>query len=111
MKKPKKLGYVETGDDTTHPIAHVGDMPLFMQDAKVKCLTNVLHVPKITKNLVSVAQMVEQGLHVRFNIDGCFVEDFNNKNRLIAKGKRMGCMFTLDVDIPKIKATMFAHGT
>ena len=55
--------------------------------------------------------MVEQGLQVRFNTDGCFVEDFNNKNRLIAKGKRMGRMFTLDVDIPEIKAVMFAHGT
>ena len=55
--------------------------------------------------------MVEQGLHVRFNTDGCFVEDFNNKNKLIAKGKRMGCMFTLDVHIPEIKAAMFAHRT
>ena len=55
--------------------------------------------------------MVEQGLQVRFNTDGCFVEDFNNKNKLIAKGKRMGHMFILNVDIPKIKAAMFAHGT
>ena len=47
--------------------------------------------------------MVEQGLQVTFNTDGCFVEDFNNKNMLIAKGKRMGRMFTLDVDIPEIK--------
>ena len=62
MKQPAKPGYVETGDDTTHPIAHVGDVPLSMQDGKVKCLTNVLHVPEITKNLVSVGQMVEQGL-------------------------------------------------
>ena len=64
MKQPVKLGYVEIGDDTTHPIAHVGDVPFSMQDGKVKCLTNVLHVPKITKNLVSVGQMVEQGLQV-----------------------------------------------
>ena len=62
MKKPEKPGYVETGDDTTHPIAHVGDVSLSMQDGKVKCLTNVLHVPEITKNLVSIGQMVEQGL-------------------------------------------------
>ena len=62
MKQPAKPGYVETGDDTTHPIAHVGDVPLSMQDGKVKCLTNVLHVPEITKNLVSIGQMVEQGL-------------------------------------------------
>ena len=91
-------------------IAHVGDVPLSMQDGKVKCLTNVLHVPEITKNLVFVGQMVEQGLQVRFNASGCYVEDFNNKNRLIAKGKRIGCMFTLDVNVLEIKAAMFAHG-
>ena len=51
MKQLAKLGYVETGDDTTHPIAHVGDVPLSMQDGKVKCLTHVLHVPKITKRI------------------------------------------------------------
>ena len=111
MKKPKKPRYVEIGNDTTHPIAHVRDVSLSMQDGKVKCLTNVLHVTKITKNLVFVGQMVKQGLQGRFNIDGCFVEDFNNKNKLIAKGKRMGRMVTLDVDIPEIKAAMFAHGT
>ena len=64
MRNPEKPGYVETGDDTTHPIAHVGDVPLSMQDGKAKYLTDVLHVPKITKNLVSVGQMVEQGLQV-----------------------------------------------
>ena len=110
MKQLAKLGYVETSDDTTHPIDNVGDVPLSMQDGKVKCLTNVLHVPEITKNLVSVGQMVEQGLQVQFNASGCYVEDFNNKNRLIAKGKMIGRMFTLDVNVPKIKAAMFAQG-
>ena len=62
MKDPERPGYVETGDDTAHPIAHVKNVPLSMQDGKVKYLANVLHVPQITKNLVSVGQMVEQGL-------------------------------------------------
>ena len=31
-----------------------------MQDGKVKCLTNVLHVPKIIKNLVFVGQTVSR---------------------------------------------------
>ena len=55
-------GYVEIGDDTTHPIAHIGKVPLNMQDGKVKYLVDVLHVPNITKNLVSVGKMIEQGL-------------------------------------------------
>ena len=53
LKDPKTPGYVETGDDTAHPIAHTRNVPLSMQDGKMKYLQNVLHVPTITKNLVS----------------------------------------------------------
>ena len=74
----------------------------------MKYLADVLHVPQITKNLVFVGQMVEQGLQVQFNQDGCFVEDFENKCKLAAKGKRSGRMSTLDVNVPKIRSTMFA---
>ena len=52
-------GYVETGDDTAHPIVHTGNIPLSLEDGQVKYLADVLHVPNITKNLVSVGQMVE----------------------------------------------------
>ena len=38
MHDPERPGYVETSDDTTHPIAHVGNVPLSMQDGKVKYL-------------------------------------------------------------------------
>ena len=108
MRSPECPGYVETGDDTAHPITHVGNVPLTMQDGKAKYLADVLHVPDITKNLVSVGQMVEQGLQVRFTSDGCYVEDLKNDCRLIAKGKRAGRLFTLDVSLPEMDAAMFA---
>ena len=59
MKQLDGPGYVETGDDSTHPIAHVGKVPLKMHDGKMKYLVDVLHVLNITKNLVSVGQMIE----------------------------------------------------
>jgi len=61
-KDLKTLGFVETGDDTTHPITQIGKVPLSMQDEQTKYLKDVFHVPTITKNLVSVGHMVEQGL-------------------------------------------------
>ena len=64
MKKLDAPSYVETGDDTKHSIADIGDVPLNVNDGKVKYLADVLHVPKITKNFVYVGQMVEQGLQV-----------------------------------------------
>ena len=54
----------------------------------------------ITKNLVSVGQMVEQGLQVNFNEHGCYVEDLKHNCRLVAKGNKIGRMFTLDVNMP-----------
>jgi hypothetical protein len=64
VKNLEKPGYVETRDYTTHPIAHIRNVPLAMQDGKIKYLSDVLHVPNITKNLVSIGQMIEQGLQV-----------------------------------------------
>jgi hypothetical protein len=49
-----------------------------MQDGQTKYLKNVLYVLTITKNLVSIGQMVEQGLQVTFNPNGCFVENMKN---------------------------------
>ncbi len=54
--------------------------------------------------------MVEQGLHVTFNPNGCFVEDMNNQGKLIAKKERNGRMFTLDVNMPKANSMLFTHG-
>ena len=43
---------MQTGDDSCHPITHIGKVPLALHDGKTKSLSNVLHVPSITKNLV-----------------------------------------------------------
>jgi len=48
--------------------------------------------------------MVEQGLQVTFNPNGCFVEDMRNQCKLITKGERNGQMFTLDVTMPKVNS-------
>ncbi|MCO5564511.1 hypothetical protein L7F22_018172 [Adiantum nelumboides] len=54
MRQLDGPSYVETGDGSTHPIAQVEKFPLQMQDGKMKYLGDVIHVPNITKNLVSV---------------------------------------------------------
>ena len=58
LEKPEKQGVVETGDDTPHTIEHVSEVPLNYIGQKRKLL-NVLHVPTITKNLVSVGQIID----------------------------------------------------
>ena len=48
---------------------------------------------RITKNLVSVGQIVDQGMQVRFTHFGCFIEE---EGRVIRQGRRDGRMFILD---------------
>ena len=72
LREPERPDYVKTGDDTTHLIWHIGNVP-FGKEGKQTYIKNVLHVPTITKNLVLVGQIVEQGMQVRFNQGGCFV--------------------------------------
>jgi hypothetical protein len=69
---------VEIGDDTTHPITQIGKVLLSIQDGQTKYLKDVLYVPTITKNLILVGHMMEQGLKVTFNPNGCFVENMKN---------------------------------
>ena len=102
-------GYVQTGDDTKHRIQHFGNIPLQSTHGTRNCLLDVLHVSTITKNLISVGQMVEKGLQVRFTHRGCFVEDPSKGFKLIAKGKKEGRMFTMDVDSSNSHKFCFTH--
>ena len=84
LHAPERPGYVETGDDTTHPIQHIGNVP-FGNNGHQTYLKNVLHVPTITKNLISVGRIVKQGMQVRFNNEGCFIE---RGDQVVAHGRR-----------------------
>ncbi len=41
----KTLGFVEIGDDTTHPITQISKVPLSMQNKQKKYWKNVFYVP------------------------------------------------------------------
>jgi hypothetical protein len=49
IKDLETPGFVEIGDDTTHPITQIGKVPLSMQDGQTKYLKDVFHVSTITK--------------------------------------------------------------
>ena len=50
VEKPEQPGVVEIGEDTPHLIEHLSEIPLSHVGQKGKVM-NVLHIPKITKNL------------------------------------------------------------
>ena len=66
---------------------------------------NVPHIPTITKNLMSVEQIVEQGMQVRFTHHGCFIKE---EGKLIAQGCREGRIFILETN--EVVTAMFVIG-
>ena len=49
-------------------------------------------------------------MQVRFNTDGLYVKEYKKNGKVVAQGKKVGRMFTLDVNEPELKAAMFAQG-
>jgi hypothetical protein len=68
---------------------------------------NVLHVPTIMQNLVSIGQIVDQGMEVRFMHLGAFIEE---EGRIIARGRKDGRMFILDRTDDGPDTALFAKG-
>ena len=56
VRNLEKPGYVETSDDTAHPISQVGKVPLAMQNGRTKYLSDVLHVPNIIRTWSQLAK-------------------------------------------------------
>ena len=46
LREPERPDYVETGDDTTHPIRHINNV-LFGKEVKQTYIKNFLYVPTI----------------------------------------------------------------
>ncbi|MCO5606454.1 hypothetical protein L7F22_060642 [Adiantum nelumboides] len=92
----KGEGSVLTGDDSHHAIQGKGMITIQMSQGEEKDLSNVLLVSGITKNLISVGQIVEKGYEVKFNKDGCYVK--NDKEKVVAHGEKNGRLFKLKMN-------------
>ena len=87
LEKPTQPGVVETGDDTSHSIEHVGDVTQSHVRQKRR-LMNLLHVSTITKNLESVGQIIDQGIQVRFTLGASSKKKARSSRKGVEKG---GC--------------------
>jgi hypothetical protein len=57
-------------------------------------LNDVLYVPELTYNLVSVSKAVEKGISLKFKENECLIEDANHK--LIAVGSKVGNLYFVE---------------
>ena len=89
---------ITVGDGTAISVEGRGEVEVKLNlpsNKTIKCtLKNVLYVPKLSSNLVSIAQISSDRKSVEFFTDSCKILD--QKKKMIAHGKRIGNLYLLD---------------
>ncbi|MCO5567790.1 hypothetical protein L7F22_021486 [Adiantum nelumboides] len=83
-------------NNASYPIKGVGKILITISDGSDLCLPDVLYVPRIKKNLLSVSSLAKNGLRVIFEDDRCIVQDRENGYSLITIGTLENGLFVLD---------------
>ncbi|MCO5603740.1 hypothetical protein L7F22_057892 [Adiantum nelumboides] len=87
---------VTCANNASYPIKGVGKILITNSDGSDLCLPDVLYVPGIKKNLLSVSSLAKNGLRVIFEDDRCIVRDRENGYSLITTGTLENGLFVLD---------------
>ncbi|MCO5611254.1 hypothetical protein L7F22_065506 [Adiantum nelumboides] len=95
---------VTCANNASYPIKGVGKILITISDGSDLCLPDVLYVPGIKKNLLSVSSLAKNGLRVIFEDDRCIVQDRENGYSLITTGTLENGLFVLDRYEKKIQA-------
>lgn len=75
------------GDDTSHESIGRGNVILKTEVGEYRHLDDVICVPALKKNLLSVGQMMGQDYKVIFNNGECTIKDKRKNKAVVAKGK------------------------
>ncbi|MCO5578113.1 hypothetical protein L7F22_031951 [Adiantum nelumboides] len=94
---------VTCANNASYPIKGVGKILITILDGSDLCLPDVLYVPGIKKNLLSVSSLAKNGLRVIFEDDRCIVRDRENGYSLITTGTLENGLFVLDRYEKKIR--------
>ena len=71
------------GDDRTHQIKGYRDIPLTLPNGTIRHIHNVVYVPGIKKNLISMSTITDQNLKVEFFKNYFIVKDLLDKFKTV----------------------------
>lgn len=97
FKEINKGAQIYLGDDKSHQIEGCGKVSVILPDANIKQIYNMMYVPGITKNLISVSMITHQYLKVEFLKSNCYIKDLLDDMMTVATGIRTGGLYKLDV--------------
>ena len=83
------------GDNATYPVKGTGTVTLHLSQGQVLHLQDVLYVPKLKKNLVSISAIEDKGFNVAFT-DGKVRMWKKNLKEAIVIGFRVGTLYQVE---------------
>lgn len=98
-------GQITTADGTNLPISGIG-----VVSVNNTRLEDVLLVPKLSTNLISVGQLVENNCNVYFTPFGCVIQE-QATGRIIGKGHKTGRLFSIEIAQDPSNFSGFAFST
>jgi hypothetical protein len=97
FKETQNGASIYLGDDRAHQIKGYGDIPVTLSNGTIRHIHNVVYVPGIKKNLISLSTITDQNLKVEFFNNYCIVKDLLDHFQIVAMGVRAGGLYKLDV--------------
>jgi len=97
FKKINEGAQIYLGDDRSHQIKGCWKVSVILFDGNIKQIYNVMYVPSITKNLISVSMITNQDFKVEFFKSNYYIKDLLDGMKTIATGIRIGGLYKLDV--------------
>ena len=89
--------HVELGDDGRYSVTNIGTITFQRASGKLFHLKDVVHVPGLKKNLISIAMLEDRGYDVVFSEGKVFL-----RYKAIGQAKKIGIrvknLYRLDVD-------------
>lgn len=97
---PPLIDTIKVADDKKLTVKACGKVKLQVVNRNGKSemieVHNVLYVPELATNLLSVSQIINNGCHVQFDKEGCRI--FNKMNKLVAEAKLINNMYRLNTN-------------
>jgi hypothetical protein len=101
--KSTPIKQISSASSNKIAVKGVDNVPVVIGDREID-FKEVLCVPDLTANLLSVAQIVKNGNTVTFNQSGCHI--YNEKKQLVAETNEINGVYKLNVQRSKCFATM-----
>ena len=93
--------HIYLGDNGSHKFQGYVLISVNLPNGQLRQIHNVMYVPSIKRNLISVSTITNNNLKVEFGKLRCVVKDVQNHYRVVSTGTRVGGLYKLDVTMKR----------